>query len=230
MPALRISVRPSMVAIRGPITGNRTHRHRALQLSAAVAGRLVLDGTSCRGVVIAAEWPHQLEAADALTVLIEPETRLGRRLTREFLDMDDSRIDGIDLAQLLRVLRVADSDLSPSADPRVRRALTRLQPSRLIKEGGAPVDEIAAELGLSRSRFQHLFRAEVGTSWSRARGWARAMEAARQVASGASLTEAAHAAGYADSAHLSRCFKQMFGLSPSAAANGSTFVQVEGLV
>ena len=32
---------------------------------------------------------------------------------------------------------------------------------------------------------------------------------------GASLTEAAHLAGFADSAHLSRTFRAMFGVAPS---------------
>lgn len=32
---------------------------------------------------------------------------------------------------------------------------------------------------------------------------------------GSSLTEAAHVAGFADSAHLSRTFRSMFGIAPS---------------
>jgi AraC-like DNA-binding protein len=36
-----------------------------------------------------------------------------------------------------------------------------------------------------------------------------------EMRSGASLTTAAHAAGFTDSSHLSNTFRRMFGLSPS---------------
>jgi AraC-like DNA-binding protein len=39
---------------------------------------------------------------------------------------------------------------------------------------------------------------------------------ARDLAEGRTLTEAAHAAGFASSAHLSTAFSTMFGLAPSA--------------
>jgi AraC-like DNA-binding protein len=38
------------------------------------------------------------------------------------------------------------------------------------------------------------------------------MRALERYAAGRPLTEAAHAAGFADSAHLSRTFRRMFGL------------------
>jgi AraC-like DNA-binding protein len=41
----------------------------------------------------------------------------------------------------------------------------------------------------------------------------------------ADLTQAAHAAGFYDSAHFSRCFKEWFGIKPSAVYNNSRIVQ-----
>ena len=46
--------------------------------------------------------------------------------------------------------------------------------------------------------------------------WLRLERAVAVFAAGGSLTDAAHAAGFADSAHLSRTFRRMFGLAPSS--------------
>ncbi|WP_327437384.1 helix-turn-helix domain-containing protein [Sinorhizobium meliloti] len=46
--------------------------------------------------------------------------------------------------------------------------------------------------------------------------WRRLMRAVEQLAGGKRLTEAAHHAGFADSAHFSRTFQRMFGL-PAAS-------------
>jgi len=43
--------------------------------------------------------------------------------------------------------------------------------------------------------------------------WLRLMRAVERFAAGASLTDAAHEAGFADSAHLSRTFRRMFGIA-----------------
>ena len=55
--------------------------------------------------------------------------------------------------------------------------------------------------------------------------WLRLQDAVQAIAAGAPLTDAAHAAGFADSAHLSRTFRRMFGITPSDLARGSQFVQ-----
>jgi AraC-like DNA-binding protein len=79
----------------------------------------------------------------------------------------------------------------------------------------ALVREAAAHVGLSDSHFQRLFRAGVGVPYRRFRVWCRMVLAVTAVASGRSLTEAAHEAGFASSAHLSSSFREMFGLAPS---------------
>ena len=78
---------------------------------------------------------------------------------------------------------------------------------------------LAARAGLSPSRFLHLFKAETGVPLRRYRIWNR-MGAPRfaPCGEGASLTEAAHAAGFASSAHFSSAFRDMFGMMPSELA------------
>jgi AraC-like DNA-binding protein len=71
-------------------------------------------------------------------------------------------------------------------------------------------------VGLSPSRASHLFVEETGLPFRTFVLWLRVTRAVDAHIAGMSLTEAAQAAGFADSAHLSRTFKRMFGL-PAAA-------------
>jgi AraC-like DNA-binding protein len=97
-------------------------------------------------------------------------------------------------------------------DARVARVV------RLMQDEGSGVssaEETASAAGLSASHFQHLFTTEVGVPFRRYRGWQRLRAAIRSAAAGASLTDAAHAAGFADQAHFSRAFRAAFGAPPS---------------
>jgi AraC-like DNA-binding protein len=73
--------------------------------------------------------------------------------------------------------------------------------------------EAAALACLSPSRFRARFAEEVGLPFTRYRLWRRMAVVMRTVAAGGSLTDAAHAAGFSSSAHLSTTFRRMFGLS-----------------
>ena len=94
-------------------------------------------------------------------------------------------------------------------DPRVAQA------QDLIKRSfpSAPsVAALAAAVGLSASRLIHLWKDEVGISLRRYVLWLRLRHVIARITIGDSLTDAAHDAGFADSAHLSRTFSSMFGL------------------
>ncbi|MCV4566730.1 hypothetical protein OFB72_29700, partial [Escherichia coli] len=75
-------------------------------------------------------------------------------------------------------------------DPRVARVVDELQSRRELQPSAKYT---ADELGLSASRFQHLFSAEVGVPFRRYRGWQRLRSAIRVAAAGTSLTDAAYA-------------------------------------
>jgi transcriptional regulator GlxA family with amidase domain len=74
--------------------------------------------------------------------------------------------------------------------------------------------ELGKRAGLSPSRFLHLFKAETGVPL-RYRLWSRIGAAVGSIRRGMSLTDAAHAAGFASSAHFSSTFRDMFGMMPS---------------
>jgi AraC-like DNA-binding protein len=75
--------------------------------------------------------------------------------------------------------------------------------------------ELSKRAGLSTSRFLHLFKEVTGVPLRRYRIWNRIGAAARAVARGESLTDAAHGAGFSSSAHFSSAFRDMFGMMPS---------------
>lgn len=83
-------------------------------------------------------------------------------------------------------------------------------------EAFARLRDAAALAHLSPSRFRARFDREVGLPFRRYRMWRRMAAVMRALAGGGNLTDAALAAGFASSAHLSSAFKRVFGLSASS--------------
>ena len=81
-------------------------------------------------------------------------------------------------------------------------------------------DELAQRLGLERTQALRLFKASTGTTFRQFKRWTGLQHAARLIVAGALVRTAAMDAGFADTAHLTRTFKQCFGLTPSQAIAG----------
>ncbi len=105
-----------------------------------------------------------------------------------------------------------------SRDSRVQQAARSMLASPADETNAAGHAHVA---GLSSSRFQHLFKEQTGLSFRRYRLWARLQATMSYVKEGKSLTQAAHDAGFASSAHLSAAFKAMFGLPLSTLLSGN---------
>lgn len=75
--------------------------------------------------------------------------------------------------------------------------------------------DVAKVAGLSPSRARHLFVEQTGLPFRTYLLWLRVTKAVEIFASGRSLTEAAHEAGFT-LAHLSRTFRRMFGLNAAS--------------
>jgi AraC family transcriptional regulator len=101
---------------------------------------------------------------------------------------------------------------SGNVDPRIARAIAWIRASL-----GGPVtlEQAAAQAHLSPSRFRHLFVAQTGVSFRAYLLWARVETAVALGMGGQSWTVAAQDAGFADSAHLSRTCRRMFGIAPA---------------
>ncbi|PJZ69624.1 AraC family transcriptional regulator [Leptospira perolatii] len=99
-----------------------------------------------------------------------------------------------------------------SIDPRILSATDRMK--KALPEA-LTVPVLAKEFGFSETRFMHLFKEQLGLPVRKYQLWLRLHSAAKLLKDGVTLTDAAHAAGFADQAHLSRTFKKMFGVQPS---------------
>lgn len=127
-----------------------------------------------------------------------------------FEDQDSGRWAGEALAD---VLRYGQGRARRHLDPRIARVVSLLQRDHEHQLSAA---QSAAAVGLSLSRFQHLFSRDVGVPFRRYRGWRRMLHAIGEISSGASFSIAAHAAGYADQPHFNRAFRSTFGASPTS--------------
>jgi AraC family transcriptional regulator len=75
--------------------------------------------------------------------------------------------------------------------------------------------DVARVAFLSPSRFRHLFAEQTGMRLREYVLWRRFVTVWELRMKGSSLSEAAHAAGFADSAHLARTSRRMIGIPPS---------------
>ena len=193
--------------------------------------------TEFMGAFVRSERHHQFEIEDmaAAQLFVEPETVEGRALGRRFADADISPLPESDRAAMAGMLLTAcqagatDGEMVATAraavavlagapvadaavDARIAKALDLL---RARIRGPLRLADAAGAAALSPGRFRHLFVQETGTAFRAYVLWLRLNVAIECSMAGGSWTEAAHEAGFADSAHLTRTFKRMFGMNPA---------------
>lgn len=229
----------------GPLHHNRGHAHSVPVYLAGLYGRFRLrvgHGAwhSCRNAVVPAGVVYEFDMAGApLAVLyLEPGTAHARALAPLVRDGFEDNGALLGRAGEIRPLReLFEDSTGPDwaegaldeflrfsfrrapvvTDARIWRVLQQLYGSY---RDLTPVAQVAAEVGLSGSRFQHVFSQSVGVPFRRFRGWCRMRVAIQEILSGSNFTAAAHAAGFADQPHFAREFRRTFGApaSPSLAS------------
>ena len=95
--------------------------------------------------------------------------------------------------------------------------------------GSTSAAQYAANVGLSFSRFVHLFKEEVGVPLRTLRMWKRARSMLDYVTQNANLADIAQLTGYPDSSHFSHSIRDVFGLSPKDVFAGSRKLRLHGL-
>jgi AraC-like DNA-binding protein len=208
----------------------------SLRVRAGSAG----DGRAARaaaGVLTAPDVPHAIDAAgtEVLLVFLDPESDAGAALRAAFEGrplrlvtaaerdaLEPARLDpsammregGVAWSKELAAVLGATAPPSRTVDPRVRRLLRHLQ--ALPAGGDTSLEGLAGVVGLSQGRLMHVFTESIGVPLRAYLLWCKLQRAAAGVATGLPLSQAAAAAGFSDAAHMTRAFRRMFGMPPSA--------------
>ena len=106
------------------------------------------------------------------------------------------------------------TDPLPAKVAEIVRAM-QADPMRRVSQ-----DELVRCLDMERTRALRCFKAATGLTFRRFKLWSALQHAALRMAERELVRTAAMDAGFADTAHLSRVFSSMFGLSPSVAIAG----------
>lgn len=239
-------IQPGWQLYLGAVGPAGEHAHHAIQIVVPETPIELRDGLGrqrrCASVVIPPNIPHTIVdgTAQAVMLYLEPEGSVGGAISRRW-DSDPASVDSwisaadgltgvVDPRDAARcatpesltasILGVLGADRFPVPDatmhPAVRQTLRTL-PTMI--DGPLRLADVGAEVGLSASRLRHLFADQVGLPFRRYVLWLRIQRAAGEVLGGASLTEAAHTAGFTDSSHLTRVTYRTFGLAPSTLAS-----------
>lgn len=217
------------------------HAHHAIQITLRLDGAFEIGvaGERLNGPVAAvgSDTNHTFRGQGVIAFLfIAPESAAGRAIgkarftERQWASIASPAMNACldDLRQCFqrggaedearqigqRTMAALPSAAAPTlTDPRV---LAMIDFARRSLEDTVSLPSAADAVHLSHSRARHLFVEHTGLPFKTYVLWLRLQRAVTLYASGASLTQAAHQSGFADSAHLSRTFRRTFGL-PAAA-------------
>jgi AraC-like DNA-binding protein len=114
-------------------------------------------------------------------------------------------------AMLEDIIRIG-ADMMPPRDERPLRWQAQLD--TWLASPTDNLDALAEEVGVSPDRMSRLFQSAVGLPMRSYLLWRKTHRITELFGQGLSLTELAHAAGFADSAHMCRVFQDVFGAPP----------------
>ena len=220
------------------------HSHQAIQIVFGTDGAIRLSPaaagpwTTCRLGIVASRQPHIMDATDVslgVVMFIEPETPEGRALAARCLATGFASLDPAVAAPALtelfegfvarrgeaaviqsarRTVTLLTDGVAPrqATDDRIVRALAWINAHIRLP---ISLDAVAGAVFLSPGRFRHLFVAEMGIGLRPYILWRRFMRTWGMIMDGATISKAAHDAGFADAAHFTRTSNRMIGVSPS---------------
>jgi len=207
-----ITLAPMGAIFRGTGGDTPEHRHLAHKIVMGATAVGPSEGLRPAGdpIAVPAGARHRVLAAQRRVVLVYLDARRFRWCDAQRLAAAWGRVTP-DVA----VDALLDELGRASAWAADRRALTAIE----AMARGDTLVEASRDLGLSESRVTHLVTEELGSPPRTWRTWLRLRSAIDLLGEGATITSAAHAAGFADSAHFSRTCMTSLGIPPSTLRN-----------
>jgi AraC-like DNA-binding protein len=239
---MHIAAWPPVLATRGPGWRGALHCHHSMHFVLACEGELRVRTSaagrwwSAAGVLTTSDVPHAVDAEgmEIMVIFLDPESDAGATfrpaLDRPVRPLSAAERDALVrdvvprtlmrwgaeewVANAARTLGVTLPTPQRMIHPQVRKLLAGLRASGI--DDATSLEALASSVRLSPSRLMHVFTASIGIPLRPYLAWVRLQRAATAIVKGASMGDAAHAAGFADSAHMSRTFKRMLGVAPSS--------------
>jgi AraC-like DNA-binding protein len=205
------------------------HAHHAIQVVISMNGEPAVcadggDWQAGHAIIVMPDVIHSYEGrgADSAMIFVDPESKEGEwlatSLNQEIALVPDARLD--DCATEIRRLCARPLECMEVRDSRITKSLKRIRETSELR---VSLEDAAATVFLSPSRFAHLFAEQMGLPFRRYILWRKLARAMLAIGRGASMTDAAQASDFADAAHLTRTFNQMLGIAPSALMSGRFF-------
>ncbi|MBE7214281.1 AraC family transcriptional regulator [Shewanella benthica] len=228
---------PGILTIYGAAIDTAPHKHHAIQLiwPSPNASYQLNNKAGIGALLIDADVEHQLSMASGWILLIEPLSHWGKALQEKLagrptcnIELQSSAMASIvgsddqpfplltPLFEQLGLGSYPDTFTSQPTDKRIQELVSQLDKcinGDCVKPSSWRAAQVAELFALSESRFLHLFREEMGIAWRPYLLWRRMFCAVIALKNGNNATQAAYLAGFADSAHLSRTFKNQFGMT-----------------
>ncbi|MCY1285352.1 YSIRK-targeted surface antigen transcriptional regulator [compost metagenome] len=220
-------ISPGLGVFLGQAGSHDWHCHMAHQITIGLSTHLTVStpnaSITAPAICIRAGVTHRIEAVEVMSIYLDALSAEAHAL---HAGADLVAIEVQDVAALRALLEIPDVaaqdvqqmvhqvlnlTVTPAIDPRLQTVLAAVRESMHGRQ------YLARLVHLSPTRFSHWFVEQTGLPLRSYRKWSRLVAALQHIAAGRSLTEAAHAAGFADAAHFSRTFRNLFGLDPTSA-------------
>lgn len=225
------------------------HSHHAIQISLKLDGPAAIrtSGGTWReghGIIVRPDVEHSFDAqgGSGALLFVDPESAEGMwlqsvlgeditfappaRLERcidELRAFIERPLEGMEVADLVRHCVAAFCAGAPPSRRLDARVTTVLRTIHASDELRMSLEDAARLVHLSPGRFAHLFKEQLALPFRRYMLWRKLARAMVAIGRGSSIADAAHASDFADAAHLTRTFHQMFGMPPSLLMRGEFF-------